>query len=362
MAKIGINWLFVFVPLSSVLSEMPGVSPVLIFFSASLAIVPIAKLLVHSTEQLARYTGEAIGGLLNATFGNAPELIIAVIALKAGLNDMVKASIIGAIMANLLLAQGLSFLFGGIKYHDQIFNQQATRVYSTMMMVAVISFVVPGAFHLAAKGSDQALNTVNIVVSVLLLVAYLLYLLFMLKTHPNYFASEVATDHKTEEKENWSLKKSLIFLVASAALAAFTSEILVAAAEGAGNALGMSQAFMGVVCLAVVGGAAEIASAVAMAGKDRMDLSIGISLGSSIQIALFLAPALVLLSYLVAPVPLSLSFDAVGLVFLLLAVIIGSMVSADGRSNWYKGAQLIIVYFMLVVMLYLLPSGNNIAQ
>ncbi len=361
MPRPSINWLYIFFPLTILLEKFPAVPPPFVFFSAALAIVPIAHLLIVSTEHLAKHTGEAIGGLLNATFGNAPELIISLVALRAGYLEMVRASLIGAILANLLLAQGIAFIYGGIKYHDQTYNASATRIYSSMMMIAVVSLAIPGAYGKAlGAGVDQAsIKALNVQLSLLLLVTYALYLFFMLKTHPNYFAPEGGSADEAEEhgSTTWSVGKSVGFLIFSSVLAAVMSEALVGAAEGTGKSLGMSETFIGLVCLAVVGGAAESASAIAMAGKNRMDLTVGIALGSSIQIALFVAPALVLLSYVIAPQPLTLSFNALSIGFLLLSVIIGAMVSGDGRANWYKGVQLTAVYLMMAVMLYHTPGG-----
>ncbi len=363
MLKPSINWLFAFVPLTFILEKTPlntsSLFQPILFFSAALAIVPIAHLLVESTEHLAKHTGEAVGGLLNATFGNAPELIISLVALRAGYLHMVKASLIGAILANLLLAQGVAFVYGGLKYHDQTYNAGAARMYSTMMLIAVVSLAIPSAFaHLTGPSGAHHLALLNVEVSVLLLLTYVLYLVFMLKTHPNYFAAQDAGVTTASEPDHgtWSVKRAAGTLVGTSALAALMSEVLVGAAEGTGRALGMSEMFIGLICLAVIGGAAESASAIAVAGRNRMDLCVGIAIGSSIQIALFVAPALVLLSYFIAPEPLILSFNGIGIAFLFLSVLVGAMVSGDGRANWYKGVQLIVVYVMLAIMVYLAPQ------
>ena len=359
MQKFSINWLFLFIPLTLVLEHVSGISPPVIFFTAALSIVPIAHLLVHSTEKLAHHTGEAIGGLLNATFGNAPELIISMVALRSGHLEMVRAALVGAILANLLLAQGLSFLLGGLKFHDQSYNAAAARIYSTMMLIAVVSLAIPSAFGkvISDPAVEDRVQLLNIEVSLILLLTYGLYLVFMLKTHPKYFESEpAAAETADEDGAEWSVGKSVGMLIGTSVLAALMSEVLVGAADGTGKALGMSETFIGLICLAVVGGAAESSSAVAMACKNRMDISIAIAVGSCIQIALFVAPALVLISYLIAPAPLTLSFNGLSISFLLLSVLIGAMVSADGRSNWFKGVQLIVVYLMLAVMLYLTPT------
>ena len=352
LLKPSIYWLFVFIPIALFLEHTEASAP-LIFFSAALSIVPIARLIGNSTEHLATYTGDAVGGLLNATFGNLPELIIAVIALKAGLHDIVLASLAGAILANLLLAMGVSFFVGGIKFHNQDYNVSSVRVYSSMMMIAVISLTIPSGFHILAaeKTSIANENVLNINLAVILLIGYVLYLFFMIKTHADFFRSE-GGGHGEEHGVRWSKSRALITLLGASVLAAFMSEVLVGAAEATGEVLGMSSVFIGVIFLAVVGGAAESISAITMAAKNKMDLSIGIALGSSIQIALFVAPVLVLLSTFVGPEQLNLTFPRPLIVALFLSVILAAMVAGDGRSNWYKGVQLVIVYFIMGMMLY----------
>ena len=355
--KPNIYWLFVFIPISVFLDHSHASAP-LIFFSAALSIIPIARLIGNSTEQLASYTGDAIGGLLNATFGNLPELIIAVIALNAGLHEMVLASLAGAILANLLLAMGLSFFVGGMKFHNQDYNPVGVRVYSSMMMIAVISLTIPSGFHIlmADKAPSRKENLLNLNLAVILLIGYVLYLFFMIKTHPDFFKSQDSGEHTDEHEKKWSLTRALITLVVASVLAAFMSEVLVGAAEETGKALGMSDVFVGVIFLAIVGGAAESISAVTLAAKNKMDLSIGILLGSSIQIALFLAPVLVIVSTFIGPGQLNLTFPRSLIVVLFLTVILGAMIAGDGRSNWYKGIQLIIVYLIMAMMLYLIPA------
>src|SRR5262245_4365761 len=353
-----INWLLIFIPVAVVLEHAWPQAHTWIFFAASLAIVPIAGLIVHATEHIASRTGDAVGGRLSATFGHAPELIIAVVALKAGLFDMVRASLIGAILANLLLALGVAFVLGGMRYHNQEYNAGATRVYSSMMLIAVISLVVPSAFNrfFSPEATMRQEEFLNLGMVVVLLIAYGLYLLFMLKTHPEFFSGASIEGEHHDEGEHWGLPRAVASLLTASVLAAWMSEILVGAAEGTGKALGMSQTFIGIVFLAIVGGAAESGSAIAMARKNKMDLSMGIALGSCIQIALFVAPVLVLASHLVAPAPLTLSFSRAEVGSLLMGTLIGAMVSGDGRSNWYKGVQLVAVYAVIAMMFYFLPE------
>jgi Ca2+:H+ antiporter len=361
--KPSINWLFAFIPVTLAL-EHGGVAAPLVFFSAALAIVPIASLIVRATEQIATRTGDAVGGLLNATFGNAPELIIAFVALKAGLLDMVRASLIGAILANILLALGVAFFLGGLRHRNQDYNPRAARMYSSMMLIAVISLAVPSAFSrfFAPEATIRQETMLNIGLAVVLLAAYALYLLFMLKTHPGEFAAEGSQGAQDshgghgDEGPPWSVQRAVGSLVGASVLAAWMSEILVGAAEGTGEALGMTQVFIGIVFVAIVGGAAESGSAIVMGRKNRMDMSIGIALGSSIQIALFVAPVLVLASYFIAPQPLDLSFGRAEVGALFMAVLIGAVVCGDGHSNWYKGVQLVVVYLIIALMFYFMPD------
>ena len=353
-----INWLLIFIPITVVLERASPQAHTWIFFAACVAIIPIASLIVESTEHIASRTGDAIGGLLNATFGNAPELIISVVALKAGLFDMVRASLAGAILANLLLALGVAFFLGGLRFHNQEYNAGAARVYSSMMLIAVVSLAVPSTFSrfFSSEATIRQEQFLNLGVASVLLIGYGLYLLFMLKTHFEFFAAAGGHEEHHGEQERWGMPRAIGSLLIASVLAAWMSEILVGAAEGTGRSLGMSDTFIGIIFLAIVGGAAESGSAIAMARANKMDLSVGIALGSCIQIALFVAPALVLVSYAVAPHPLELSFGRAELGSLLLAVLIGALVSGDGRSNWYKGVQLIMVYIIIAFLFYFTPE------
>ncbi|HKC45245.1 MAG TPA: calcium/proton exchanger [Burkholderiales bacterium] len=354
-----LNWLLTLIPVTVALEHLGAPAP-WVFFSAAVAIVPIARLIVRSTEHLATYTGDAVGGLLNATFGNAPELIIALVALNAGLLDMVRASIVGAILANLLLALGVAFLLGGLRFHTETYQAGAARVYSSMMLIAAISLTVPSAFSrfFAPEETVREEALLNIGLAVVLLAAYALYLVFMLKTHRDEFAAEAGGSDGGHEGPRWSRARAIGGLVVASLLAAWMSEILVGAAEGTGTALGMSQVFIGIVFLAIVGGAAESSSAIAMARRNKMDLCVGIALGSCIQIALFVAPVLVLASYFVAPQPLELAFSRPEIGSLFMAVLIGALVAGDGHSNWYKGVQLIAVYLIIALMFYFIPMAG----
>jgi Ca2+:H+ antiporter len=358
--KPSINWFIVFLPVAVALEHMEGMPAPLIFFSAALAILPVAAMIVRATEQIASRVGDTIGGLLNATFGNAPELIITLVALKAGLFNMVRASLAGAIMANLLLALGIAFLLGGIRYHEQQYNPAASRVYATMMLIAVISLSIPSGFRRVLGGDEPMVyeQSLNLGVALALLVAYLLSLLFMLKTHPDLFKSVSGEEQTHTESERWSVGRAVITLVVGSVLAAWMSEILVGAAEGTGKSLGMSDTFIGIIFLAIVGGAAESGSAIATARKNKVDLSIGIALGSCVQIALFVAPILVLASYVISPRPFMLAFSRTEILSMFLTILIGTIVASDGRSQWFKGVQLITLYLVIAMMFYFLPAGH----
>lgn len=352
------NWLLLFIPATVAVEHLAHVSAPVLFFMAAAAIIPIAAQIVLATEQISTRTGDAVGGLLNATFGNAPELIIALVALKAGYLEMVRASLVGAILANLLLALGIAFLTGGLRYHEQKFNPVAARAYSTMMFLAAVSMTVPSAFSrvLAPNEVIRQEKLLNVGIAILLLLAYGLYILFSLKTHSSAFASVDTGQDTAHQGEQWGVGRAVITLLAASVFAAWMSEILVGAAEETGKALGMSQVFIGIVFVAIVGGAAESGSAIAMARKNKMDLSVGIALGSCIQIALFVAPLLVLASYFIAPQPLELAFSRAEIGSLFMAVLIGAMVCGDGQGNWYKGVQLITVYAIIALMFYLIPA------
>jgi len=354
--KPSIYWLLIFIPITLALESAGAAAPT-VFFSAALSIIPIAAMIAQSTEHIAVRTGDAIGGLLNATFGNFPELIIAFVALRAGLFDMVRASLVGAILANLLLAVGVAFFVGGLSYRNQDYSPVAARMYSSMMLIAVMSLAVPSAFGRLLAGQVEPLKEahLNLGLAGLLLLAYALYLVFMLRTHPDLFKSAQgeADEH---HGPHWSVGRAVGTLVGASALAAWMSEVLVGAAEPTGKALGMTDTFIGIVFLAIVGGAAESGSAIMMARRNRMDLSLGIALGSCIQIALFVAPMLVLASLVIAPAPLTLTFGRAEVGCLFMGVLVGSLVAGDGRANWYKGVQLVTVYVIMAMLFYFMPE------
>jgi Ca2+:H+ antiporter len=354
------NWLLVFIPVALGLEYAEAADP-WIFFAAALSLVPVAGLIVRSTEQVATYTGETIGGLLNATFGNAPELIIALVALRAGLTDMVRAAIAGSILVNLVLALGVAFLAGGLRHHTQTYNTAAARVYGSMMLIAAFCLLVPSSFNQVLSPGETMREEalLNIGLAVVLLVLYALYLVFQLKTHPKEFTGEpgvVSAPEADAHGARWSLPRAIASLLVASVVAAWLSEILVGAAQGTGEALGMTEIFIGVVFLAIVGGAAGPPAAVVMAMRNKMDLAVGIALGAAIQIALFVAPVLVIGSIFIAPEPLELSFTRAEVGAIFFGALIGALVAGDGRSNWYKGVQLIAVYLIIALMFYFIPA------
>lgn len=351
-----LNWLLIFVPIAAGLEFFMPESHSLIFLASCLGIVPLAGWLGRATEQLAHHTGEGIGGLLNATFGNAAELIIAVMAIRKGLYPVVKASLTGSVIGNVLLVLGGSALAGGIKFRSQKFNATAARTESTMLTLAAIALVIPAAFHSwTGVGGQMQEESLSLKISLVLLLVYAAHLLFSLHTHKELFGGHCGARAVTEE-EAWSLRKSLLILSGSTALIAFVSEILVGSVEQAARSFGLTSVFIGVIVVAIVGNAAEHSTAVMMALKDRMELSIGIAVGSSLQIALLVAPVLVIVSRFVGPQPMDLVFTPAEVLAVLVSVVITGQIASDGESNWLEGVLLVAVYLILAVEFFLLPE------
>ena len=360
LLKPSLDWLLVFVPAVAILHYAAPAKAVWIFLCACLAILPLAGWMGKATEHLAERTGEGIGGLLNATFGNAAELIIAVMALRRGLYDIVKASLAGSIIGNLLLVMGLSMLAGGVKFKRQQFNPVGARVQATMLTLAAIALILPAAFHhlggLAAAPREADLS---LEIAVVLLVTYGFLLLFSLHTHKRLFTGPAAESARVEEggeQHAWSLGRSLGILAGATALIAWVSEMLIESVEAAAESFGMTNLFIGVIVVAIIGNAAEHSTAILVAVKDRMDLSLGIAIGSSIQIALFVTPVLVFLSYVVGPRPIDLVFTPAEVLAIALSVIIAEQIAGDGECNWLEGVQLLAVYAILGAVFYLLPG------
>ncbi|MCC6881306.1 MAG: calcium/proton exchanger [Verrucomicrobiales bacterium] len=365
LLKPSLNWLLVFVPSAVYLQTREESLQTWTFIAACLAVIPLAGWMGRATEHLAERTSEGIGGLLNATFGNAAELIIAFMAMRQGLTDIVKASLTGSIIGNVLLVLGAALFFGGMKNKEQVFNAVGARMQSTLMTIAAVGLVAPAAFHHSVDpGSFKNEVPLSLIISIILLLTYLMGLWFSLRTHKHLFSGH---GHSTEdnvigERRHvgpgvWPMSVSIIVLVVATGLVAWISEILVHTVEHAGHAMGMNSVFIGVVVVAIIGNAAEHSTAVLMALKNRMDLSLGIAIGSSIQVALFVAPVLVILSHFFAPTPLDLVFTLPEVIAVVLAIAVSSQISGDGRSNWLEGALLLAVYAVLGVVFYYLPEG-----
>ena len=349
-------WLLVFVPVVLVANKLLPGSHTLLFVLSVLAIVPLAALLSHATESVAAKTGDAVGGLLNATLGNLTELIIALAALRAGEYMLVKASIAGAIVTNTLFMLGASFLLGGLKHHVQEFNRSGARLQAGLLFLATVALLVPSAIAAADSTPNAAFTgKLSAGLAVLLIVAYALGLLFSLKTHREIFAG---AEHGEDAEETWPIALALATLVGVTVFVALVSEVFVESVQEAAVTFGMTQAFVGFIVVALVGAAAEMASAFSAARKNRLDLSVGIALGSASQIALFVAPVLVLLSYLIGPSPMDLSFWPGAVVMMLIASLTASMVTGSGRSAWFVGVLVLMVYLVFAMTLYLLPPAR----
>jgi Ca2+:H+ antiporter len=355
------SWLLLFVPVAVGLEHFAPEQSLWIFLAAALAIVPLAGWMGRATEQIAERTGEGIGGLLNATFGNAAELIIGISALRAGLYDVVKASIAGSIIGNILLVLGAAMLCGGLGRAEQSYVAAAARSQATMLTLAVVALISPAAYRLAAgEGHAPELGKISVWISLVLIAVYGAYLVFALVTNRSLFAGS-ATDHPHEPAaETWSAGRAGLVLAASTAAIAWISEILVGAIEPAAARLGLNDLFVGVFVVAVLGNAAEHTTAIVAAMKNRMDLSLSIAIGSSVQVALFVAPLLVLLSYVLGPAPMDLAFSGGLVLTVTLAVWITGQVAADGRSDWLRGVQLLAVYLILaLVFLFAEGAGSR---
>ncbi|HSF19427.1 MAG TPA: calcium/proton exchanger [Vicinamibacteria bacterium] len=346
-------WLLVFVPAVFAAESLMPESHTFRFVLAVLAIIPLAALLSHATESVAAKTGDAVGGLLNATLGNLTELVIALTALRVGQYMLVKASIAGAIVTNSLFMLGASFLLGGLKYHVQEFNRASARLQAGLLFLATVALSIPSAISEADSAPLTAFaQDLSAALSFLLITAYGLGLLFSLKTHREEFGGSAQAEG---DEAPWPLSVALTTLLGVTVLVALVSEVFVESVQGASLALGMSPAFVGFIIVALVGAAAEMTSAFSGARKDRLDLSVGIALGSAAQIALFVAPVLVLVSYFIAPTPMTLQFWPGAIVMMLVATMTAFFVTSSGRSAWFVGVLVLIVYSTFAMTLYLLP-------
>jgi Ca2+:H+ antiporter len=355
-----VHYLGVFIPIA-IGVELAHANPILIFGAAALGVIPCAAVMGEATEAIAAKTGPGIGGLLNVTFGNAPELIIAFFALLEGLQEVVKASIVGSIIGNVLLVMGAAFVVGGWSRDKQTFSQTAAHAQSAMLTLALAALIFPALFQLIHGGSlpgvgdehvdfGSDLEKLSLGVALVLLVSYAAGLWFSLKTHRavfNPFGNE-----EDEEAHHWPVRRAALYLALSAVAVGVMSEILVGSISEASEDIGLSEFFVGVFIVAIVGNAAEHWVAVLVAAKNKMDLAVNIAVGSSAQIALFVAPVLVLLSFVFGPEPMPLVFNGYEIGAMIFAVLIANFLTQDGESNWFEGLQLLAVYAVLGVVFY----------
>jgi Ca2+:H+ antiporter len=354
-------WLVPFIPVA-VATELVHAPAAIVFFASALGVIPTAALMGRATEELAARSGPGIGGLLNVTFGNAPELIIAFFALAEGLQEVVKASLVGSMLGNILLVMGAAMLVGGRKRERQHFDATAAQAQALMLLLASVALMMPAVFELVIGGSlpspterndrfPSDLELMSALVAIVLLVSYAAGLIFSLRTHRDLFNPPHGEDDHVGA-EPWSVRKSVIALALAGVAVGVMSEILVGSIEEASEGIGLSPFFVSVIVVAIVGNAAEHWVAVYFAARDKMDLSINIAIGSSAQIALFVAPVLVLLSFVVGPFPLALVFNGLELGAIFLAIIIANQTTQNGESTWFEGVQLLAVYVVLGIVFF----------
>jgi Ca2+:H+ antiporter len=344
--KPSLDWLLVLVPVAVAL-ELAGGNELAIFLTSAAAILPLAGLIGRSTEQLAVHTGPRIGGLVNATFGNVTELIIAVFLILDDKTEVVKASLTGSILGNLLLVLGLSFLLGGLRHSEQHYNANAASVHSTSLVLAVTGLLMPALFALGSNGDDLLQReVVSGIVAAVLIALYIAALAFTLVTHEHLFRTP-----SEGEEAAWSRRRAIGMLVVSTALVALMAEFLVGSLEPAIEDLGLSEFFVGLIVIPIIGNAAEHSSAVLFALRDKVDVTLEIAIGSSTQIALFVAPALVFISLAVGH-PMDFIFSTFEVAAVALSTILVFMISSDGRSNWLEGAQLTGAYVIMAISFF----------
>lgn len=345
-----LKFMLLFVPISFI-GKFLNFSPTIMFILAALSIIPLAGIMGEGTEEISFYTGLKIGGFLNATFGNATELIISFFALKSGLFEVVKSSIAGSIIGNILLVLGASMFIGGLKHKTQNFNINVVETTSSMLLFSLIGLCVPAFFTHTINAN--LLNTryegLSLVVAIVMFILYILSLIFSFFTHKDLYAT---TTEEEGHESKWSLKKSIAILIIATVIIAIESEFLVGGIEDITSKLGLSEFFVGIILIPIIGNAAEHSTAITMALKNKMDVAIEIALGSSLQIILFVAPVLIFLSLLFTP--MSIIFNPFELVSLIASVIIANKVASDGQSNWLEGAQLMAVYFIIAAGFFIL--------
>ncbi len=345
-----ILWLLVFVPATFLAARMMPERAILLFCLSVAAIVPLAALLSHATEAVAAKTGDSIGGLLNATLGNLTELIIALTALRAGEYLLVKASIAGAIVTNTLFMMGAAFLIGGLRHKVQEFSLANARLQLSMLFLATVALLVPSA--IGAADRVELPGSLSLGISLILIAGYALGLVFSLGTHRELMTSP--TEHG-DEGGHWPITLALVMLAVTTVIVALVSEIFIESLTQASSSLGISPAFTGFIVVALVGAAAEMTTAFSAAARNRLDMAVGIAFGSAAQIAMFVAPLLVLASYVMGPRPMNLEFWPGAVIMMVIAVLIAAQVTAGGRSAWFLGTLLLLVYAIFALTLYVLP-------
>ena len=346
-----VNILLIFIPLT-IIFEFMHLDPLWVFLGSAAAIIPLAKWMGIATEELSFKLGEGLGGFLNATFGNATELIIAIFALQRGLIDVVEASITGSIVSNFLFVLGMSFLYGGWGKEKQTFNGVAAGTNASLLTIAIIGLVLPATFSLVSSNTGfLILEEVSIAVAILLMISYLLSLFFSMRTHKHLYIGGKHKNNDTEHARHWTTNKSIIVLVAATIVVAYMSEMLVGVIEHVAEAAHLSEFFIGVILIPVIGNAAEHLTAVSVAGKDKMDLALNIAVGSSTQIALFVAPLLVFISLAIGH-PMQLIFNELEVVSVTVAVFILDNIVRDGESHWMEGILLVVSYFIIAIVFF----------
>ena len=359
------GWPYILVPFIPVAFalELTHAGPVVLFVTSALGVIPTAALMGRATEELAARAGPGIGGLLNVTFGNAPELIIALFALNAGLQEVTKASIVGSIIGNVLLVMGASMFVGGLGRERQTFNITTAGAQSSMLLLAILAMMMPAVYELVEGQGlpspsaelidyDSDVEKLSLITAFVLIGAYVSGLIFSLRTHRDLFNPADESGQEDHVGEPWSVRRSVAALALAGAAVALMSEILVGSISETAEKAGISEFFIGIIVVAIVGNAAEHWVAVLVARKDKMDLAVNISIGSAAQIALFVAPVLVLASYVIGPGPMPLVFNGFELAALLAAALIANQVTQDGESTWFEGLQLLSVYAVLGIAFF----------
>jgi Ca2+:H+ antiporter len=342
------------IPATFLVHQLAGDRTTLLFFCSMVAMIPASLYIEKSTDSLATYLGQSVGGLVNATFGNLPELFIGVATLRLGLQDFLKAQIVGGIIVNLLLVLGVAMLLGGLRYHLQAFSTISARSYASLMLLAIVALLFPSAYVAASPQFDtHRLVVLSVCVALVLLVTYVLYLVFSLRTHKDVMDTPEEVEAAPDESR-WSLPVSVAALLASSLCAVWLSDVLVDSVTPAATALGLSQVFMGIILMGTIGNVSGLVTAIKAARKDRMDLAFSVCVGSSVQQALFVAPALVLLCLVVGKAPMDFAFKPAMAVSTLLCVVLMGVLISDGQSHWMKGVQLLALFGILTSVILVL--------